>query len=246
MRVTTDLISAGHDGCGSRHGGPALRPLRFPVLLGLALLAGCGSETPEPAAKALPGTPPEVEAALLTADDLGDEWVDLGPTPFEQRGFDACPVTNVLAAEEDDRRVGEAQSYYSEGEPPAPTFFESVSLWDSPEVAAERLAVFATASEECVGVPQPLADGQVAAATFTSRPAPRLGDEAVALTVHTEPEEGPDLFLELVGVRVGNAIVFTNGERYEGDPAASLDPGRLDQLTERAVEKVEQTLPSDR
>jgi hypothetical protein len=215
----------------------------LPVLLGLALLAACGGEEPERAPKALPGTPPEVEASLLTADDLGEEWVDLGPTPFEERGFDACPVTDVLAAEEDDRRVGEAQSYYSEGEPPAPTFFESVSLWDSSEVAAERLAVFATASEQCVGVPQETPDGRSGTATFTDRPAPQLGDEAVALTLEVQPEDGADLFLDLVAVRVGKAIVFTNGERYEDRPEESLDPSRLDELTAEAVEKVEHTLP---
>lgn len=245
MRVSANLVRGGQDGCGSRYGGCVSRPFRLPVVLGLALLAGCGGETASPG-KALPGTPLEVEAALLTVDDLGGEWVDLGPTPFEQRGFASCPPTNVLAAGEDERRVGEAQSYYSEGEPPAPTFFESISLWDSPEVAAERLAVFATASEECVGVQEELADGQPATATFTQRPAPQLGDEAVALTLQLEPEEGPDLFLDLVTVRVGEAIVFTNGERYEADPAASRDPGWLDQLTERAVGEVEQTLASDR
>jgi hypothetical protein len=59
--------------------------------------------------KALPGSPPKV-AALLTVDDLGDGWVDTGPTPFEQRGVQACPATNVLTAEEDPSRVGEAQT----------------------------------------------------------------------------------------------------------------------------------------
>ena len=179
---------------------------------------------------------------MLTVDDLGEEWVDLGPTPFEQRGIESCPPTNVPAAEEDVRRVGEAQSYYSEGEPPAPTFFESISLWDSADVASERLAVFATASEDCVGVQQELADGQSATSTFTQRPAPQLGDEAVALTLQLEPEEGPNLFADLVAVRVGNAIVFTNGERYEAGPEDSLAPSRLDQLTQRAVEKAERTL----
>ena len=215
----------------------------LPALLGLALLVGCGGEKPERAAKALPGTPPEVEESLLTVDDLGADWIDVGPTPFDERGFDSCPPTNVLTAEEDDRRVGEAQSYYNEGEPPAPTFFESVSLWDSAEVADERLGIFAS-SAQCVDVRQELLDGRPATATFTLRPAPQLGDEAVALTLELQPEEGPDLLVDMVAVRVGKAIVFTNGERYEDEPAASLDPSRLAELTEKAVEKVKQTLPS--
>lgn len=220
----------------------------LPVLLGLALLAGCGGEEepePEPAAKALPGSPPEVEASLLTVDELGDGWVDLGPTPFEERGFGGCPATNVLTAEQDEQRVGEAQTYYSQGEPPAPTvFFESVSLWGSSAVAAERLAVFATASAQCVGVRQELLDGRPAIATFTDRAAPQLGDEAVALTVELQPEDGPDLFLDMVAVRVGEVIVFTNGERYADEPEAGLDPSQLDELSAEAVAKVEQTLPT--
>lgn len=56
-------------------------------------------------------------------------------------------------------------------------------------------------------------------------------------------EDGPDLFLDLVAVRVGEAIVFTNGERYEDQSEASLDFSRLDDLTAEAVGKVEQTLP---
>lgn len=167
-----------------------LRPCG-PVLLCLALLAGCGAEELERAPEALPDTPPEVEASLVTAGDLGEEWLDLGPTPFEERGIDSCPPTDVLSAEADDRRVGEAQSTYSEGEPPAPTFFESVSLWDSAEVAAERLAVFASASVQCVDVQQELADGRPSTATFTERPAPELGDEAVALVLELQPEDGP-------------------------------------------------------
>jgi hypothetical protein len=62
-----------------------------------------------------------VEAALLTVEDLGNGWVDTGPTPFEVRGLDECPATNVLTAGKDPGRVGEAPTSFTRGDgAPAP------------------------------------------------------------------------------------------------------------------------------
>ena len=216
-------------------------------VIGPTLLVACGGaeESGRPVAvpKALPGSPPAVEAALLTVEDLGDGWVDTGPTPFEMRGLDECPATNVLTSVKDPSRVGEAQTYFSEGdEAPAPTFFESVSLWSSEQVAQDRLATFATATATCVGVTQSTPDGD-AKVTFTEGPAPDLGDEAVGQASRFDFEDRPDSTVDLIAVRIGDVIVFTNGERYDGSPRASLDTARLEDLTRQAVDKVKRKLP---
>lgn len=196
------------------------------------------------APKALPGSPPEVEAALLTVEDLGDGWVDTGPTPFEQRGFQACPATNVLTAVEDASRVGEAQTYFQEGEDlPAPTFHESVSLWKSVQGAQERLATFATAATTCVGVAEQAPDGSEATVTFTERPVPTLGDQAVGQSARFDFADRPDATVDVMSVRLGNVIVLTAGERYDGSPRASLDTARLKELTRQSVDKVKQNMP---
>lgn len=219
-----------------------------PVLAGTVLLAGCGGDgqggPPPRAPKSLPGTPAGVEAALLTAEEVGDGWEDIGPTPFEQRGLDACPPTNVLTAEEDERRLGEAQTYHRRGESdPAPTFFESVSLWESAQIAEERLATFGTAPTACTGGQHRTPDGRVAEVTFTGRPVPDLGDEAVAQEVHFDFAEGVDATVDVIAVRLDDVIVFTNGERFSGQREASLEPAELADLTRQAVEKVERNLP---
>ena len=194
--------------------------------------------------KALPGSPPGVEAALLTAEDLGDSWVDTGPTPFEQRGFQGCPATNVLTAEEDPSRVGEAQTYFQEGdEPPAPTFHESVSLWKSESVAQERLATFATAATTCVGVPEQTPDGTEATLTFTERPVPTLGDQAVGQSAEFDFADRPDATIDVIAIRLDNVIVLTVGERHDDNPQASLSTARLEELTRQSVDKVQRNMP---
>ncbi len=199
---------------------------------------------PAPAPKALPGSPPEVEAALLTTEDLGDGWVDIGATPFEERGLKTCPATNVLTSQEDPSRVGEAQTHFLEDDdPPAPPFFESVSLWKSEQVAQERLATFATATTTCIGVTERTPDGRDATVTFTERPMPDLGDETVGQTVRFDFAEGPDATLELIAVRLGNVIMLTNAERSDAAPDRGLDSAELLKLTSEAVDKVKRSLP---
>ena len=223
--------------------------VRRRVLVGVLaalLLLGCGREAesggPAAVPKALPGSPPGVEAALLTTGELGDGWVDAGATPFEQRGLDECPATNVLTSNQDQSRVGEAQTYFEQGEGrPALTFFESVSLWESAQVARERLATFATATT-CVGVTQRTPDGP-ATVTFTDRPVPQLGDETVAQSARFDFAGRPDSTVDLIAIRLGNVIVTTSGERYDGSPAISLDTARLEALTRTSVDKVKRSLP---
>ena len=108
-----------------------------------ALLVACG-EDPAPTGipdssvpDALPGTPAEVEEALLTTDDLGEGWTDLGAVPFGERSFPECPETGVVTDGEDPTMLGEAQSHYGEGDPPVPTFGVSISLWESADVARQ-------------------------------------------------------------------------------------------------------------
>ena len=108
-----------------------------------ALLVACGGD-PVPRGvpdsslpDALPGTPAEVKDALLTTDDLGEGWVDLGAVPLDERGFESCPETGVVTGGKAAARLGEAQSPYAEGDPPVPTFGVSISVWESPDVALD-------------------------------------------------------------------------------------------------------------
>jgi hypothetical protein len=218
------------------------------AVLAPLLLSSCGEgaeeEGPGPVPKALPGSPPELEAALLTIEDLGDGWVDIGPTPFEERGLEACPATNVVTSEEDPSRVGEAQTHFlREDEPPTPPFFQSVSVWESEQAAQERLATFATSTATCVGVAERTPDGRAATVTFTERPVPELGDQTVGQTVRFDFAEGPDATLELLAVRLRNVVVLTNAERSEAAPDRGLDSAEFLALTREAVDKVTRSLP---
>lgn len=216
------------------------------VVVALAL-ASCGGEQPPPAAPdALPGTPPEVEAALLTPDELGKTWIDLGPVPFDQRGYDGCPAGKVIAAVVDPERVGEAQSIYAEGKPPAPTFGESISLWKSAEVAHARLRQFASQTSQCRSFTEQLNDGRQATINVSERQAPQLGDEAVAVVVQTDPADGPTAYLDAIVVRRGKALILTEAQRVDGEPQVSLEQSRLDALTRQAFDKAQEKLPQTR
>ncbi len=216
---------------------------RLVLAAGMVTLAACGGgEPPSSVPDSQPGTPVRVEEALLTPRDLGDGWIDLGAVPIEQRGFEGCPGSRVITALEDSARRGEAQSIYAEGEPPAPTFGESISLWESADVAHDRLATFAATATECRSFEQELLDGRRAVLSVAEREAPQLGDEAAALVVSVDPDEGPTMALDVVVVRLGSVLVLTDGERVDGDPEVSLDQDRLDELTGRAVEKAEEIL----
>lgn len=217
-----------------------------PLLLAMGLttpLAACGGNPPPPSAPdALPGSPPELEEALLTTSELGEGWIDLGAVPLEERGLRGCPEGQVITAGEDAARRGEAQSTYAEGKPPAPTFGESVSLWESADVASERLATFASMASECRSFEEELLDGRRAVISVVQRNAPPLGDQAVALELRADAAEGPTVSSDVVLVRLGSVLVLTEGQRVDGDPDVSLDQERLDELTGRAVEKAEETL----
>ena len=214
-----------------------------------AVLVGCG-EDPAPAGipdpsvpDALPGTPAEVEQALLTADDLGEGWTDLGAVPLDERGFAECPETAVVTGGEDPARLGEAQSTYGEGDPPAPTLGVSVSLWESPDVARERLATLASIPSECPPFEHELPDGGTATVTITERDAPPLGDEGVAHVLEFDPPEGPTILRDVRTVRIGDALVLTDGpDVAEGDPELDRQRERFDDLTSRAVDKAVRTL----
>ncbi len=112
----------------------------------VVVLVACGGDPVPPGIPgtsvpdALPGTPAELEDALLTTHELGEGWVDLGAVPLDERGFEGCPETRMVTGGDDPGRLGEAQSLYGRGDPPIVAFAESISLWESPEVAAERLA----------------------------------------------------------------------------------------------------------
>ena len=214
----------------------------------VVLMTACGGDegaqlTP-PAPIALPGTPPEVLEALLTPEDLGDGWVDLGAMPQTDRGFSGCPSSQVITGGEDPARVGEAQRLLADGEPPAPVLGESISVWESPDVARDRLATIASTVTECGTFEQDLLDGRSSMVTLVQREGPPLGDERIALEHRVDPDEGPSLVVDVVVVRLGSALVLTDGERVDGEPDRSLDLQRLDELTGQAVEKARTALPA--
>ncbi len=104
--------------------GPRWRAGSWPLAAGVLALAACGGDAPErPAYRAvpdsLPGTPADLADALLSPEDLGEGWIDLGALPLDERGLDECPLTKVITAGEDPARRGESQSLYAEGELPA-------------------------------------------------------------------------------------------------------------------------------
>jgi hypothetical protein len=214
------------------------------------LLSGCGGDDPVPpgapeqtVADALPGTPPEVEEALLTTDDLGDGWVDLGAVPLDERGFAACPETGVITGGEDRTRLGEAQSTYAEDDPAVPTFGVSISLWESPDVAAERFATFASMTSECQPFEEELPGGGTTMVSLLPRDAPRLGDEAVGVVIEADQADGPTILRDSTVVRIGDVLVLTEGlDRVEDDPEAERQQQRFEVLTEQAVEKAASVL----
>ncbi len=86
-------------------------------------------------------------------------------------------------------------------------------------------------------------DGQRARFAVLHRDGPKLGDQSSAATVRVDAHGRPPAFIDLIAVRLGDAIVFTNGERYEGtDLPASLTTAQLDELTRRAVSKAQDAL----
>jgi hypothetical protein len=230
------------------------RPGRMVVAMGgmAAVLAACGGD-PQSAASAaptdssvpdaLPGTPAEVEEALVTADDLGEGWTDLGAVPLDERGFAKCPESGVITGGEDATRLGEAQSSYGEGDPPVPTFGVSVSSWESPEVARERLATFASLPDTCGPFRHELPDGGTAMVTITEAAAPALGDESIAQVMVFDLGEGPTLLRDVLAVQIGDALVLTEGPDVAvGDPELDRQSERFRGLTAQAVDKAARVL----
>ena len=105
--------------------------LLFPLCIAFLPVA-CGEDPVPPGIPdtsvpdALPGTPAKVENALVTTDELGEGWVDLGAVPLDERGFEGCPETRMVTGGDDPARLGEAQSLYGQGDLPVVTFAESV------------------------------------------------------------------------------------------------------------------------
>jgi hypothetical protein len=193
-----------------------------------------GSAVPD----ALPGSPPEVAEALLTTDDLGEGWTDLGPVPFEERGAPGCPESGVISTEEDPARLGEAQSYYAEEDPAVITFGESVSVWESADVARERFATFASMATQCRTFEQEVLDGSTVTVRTEERNAPPLGDEAVALVQRFELSPDLTVLRDVVVVRIGDALVLVDGpDLAEGDSTAASAREQFEELTAQAVEK---------
>jgi hypothetical protein len=60
-----------------------------------------------------------------------------------------------------------------------------------------------------------------------------------------DPPEGPTILRDTVVVRIGDALVLTEGpDRVEDDPEAGRQRERFDELTRQAVDKAIQTLSS--
>ncbi len=230
---------------------PSPRSGRLLFATGMAaLLVACG-HSPEPAGPsestvpdALPGTPAEVEDALVTTDDLGAGWTDLGALPLDERGFAECPESGIITGGEDATRLGETQSLYGEGDPPVPTFSVSVSSWESPDVARERLTTFASVPSTCGSFRQDLPDGGSAMVTVTEAAAPAMGEEALAqVIVFDRGEEEPTMLRDVLAVRIGNSLVLTEGPDVAmGDPELDRRHGVFGDLTRQAVDKAARVL----
>jgi hypothetical protein len=234
---------------GTRRRQPAWYGRMLVSAVMAALLVACGEDpelagTPDSSAPdALPGTPAEVEDALLTSDDLGEDWTDLGAVPLDERGFAECPESGAVTGGDDPARLGEAQSLYNTGDPPVPTLGVSVSLWESPDVASERLATMASIPAECASFEDELLDGGTATVTITEREAPQLGDEAIAQVIEFDMPEGPNVLRDVLVVRIGDALVLTEGpDVAEGDPALDRQRERFEDLTGQAVDKAARVL----
>ena len=219
------------------------------------LLTACGEDAPPvpgaPASAqavvpdALPGTPAEVADALLTIDDLGAGWTDLGAVPLDERGADECPAGQVVTAGDDPRRLGEAQSVYAEHDPGVPTFGESVSLWTSAEVAGERLAEFASLPTSCPPYEREIPDAGTATVSHRPAEASPLGHEAAAVVHEIEMPDGTTVLRDVVVVRIGDALVLTEGpDVAEDDPALEDARQQFRDLTAHAVDKAARTLAS--
>jgi hypothetical protein len=170
--------------------------------------------------------------------------VDTGPTPFEQRGFRSCPATNVLTADEDPSRLGEAQTYFQEGdEPPAPAFTNRYHA-GSPTGRSGAPGHACHRNNDVHRRRGQTPDGTEATVTFTERPVPTLGDEAVGQSARFDFADRPDATIDVMAVRLDDVIVLTIGERHDANAQASLSTARLEELTRKAVQKVQRNIPS--
>ena len=70
-----------------------------------------------------------------------------------------------------------------------------------------------------------------------------LGDEGVAHVLELDPPEGPTILRDIRTVRIGDALVLTDGpDVAEGDPELDRQRERFDDLTSQAVDKAMRTL----
>jgi len=112
-------------------------------------------------------------------------------------------------------------------------------------VASERLAVFASMPTECAPYERELPGTGTVTVRHAAADAPSLGDEAVALVHEAALPDGTTVLRDIVGVRIGAALILTEGPDVAADsPELGAARQQLRELTARAVEEAAAALPA--
>lgn len=225
-----------------------MRDLRtsWPVLIVVGLLlASCGGSD-----QAAVPNPAQLAEALLTADDLGGDWVlpadaVAGILPDEAKAelptLDLCEAAGAEAkavAAGLDWQVGTG---FTLGRAPdggfTPSFLELALAGDPDQIAA----TFATVRDglaACIGTRQLIEDGGDFA--IEEVPLPGVGDDRIGLRWRQlDQPEGSDRWdVRLVLIRAGAVIVWIN--EVEVNPAAQpvVGPDELAAIAVAAAEKL--------
>ncbi|AEI13174.1 hypothetical protein [Cellulomonas gilvus] len=191
------------------------------------------SPTPEPEVLSL--TQEQVDAALLTADDLGDGWIVDTVSGMDLLGDDT---------DDDDRTVEppecsalmEAMEGMADDEPTA-TGVVQLAAESAPQVVAQRIETIADTDvaelagiegviSACPTVRETAADGAVLEMALETFDVPQVGDGAVGVAASTQ-----GLTLHFVFVAVGDQHVTL--------AALGLDPAAIGELASTAVDRIE-------
>lgn len=222
-----------------------LRP-SWPVLIVVGLLlASCGGSD-----QAAVPTPAQLAEGLLTADDLGGDWVlppDAAPgiLPDEAKAelptLDLCEEAGAearAAAAGLDWQVGTG---FALGEAPeggfTPSFLE-LALAGEPDQIATTFTTVRNGLAACIGTQQFIQDGGDFA--IEAVPLPGVGDDRIGLRWRQlDQPEGSDRWdVRLVLIRAGAVIVWINEVEVNPTGQPVVGPDELAAIAAAAVEKL--------